>query len=71
LIALDLEGLGLAGDHAETICARINQQGLVKAELSVLQHAETMRLLTRRGMEGRRDELTGAIAPLYQSQRNL
>ncbi len=49
-IALDLEGLGLAGDHAETICARIDQQGLINAELSDLQRAETTRLLARRGM---------------------
>lgn len=51
-IALDLEGLSLAGDHAETICARINQQGLVKAELPDLQHAKTMRLLMRRCIGG-------------------
>ena len=56
-IALNLEGLSLAGDHAETICARINQQGLGKAELPDLQHAKTMRLLMRRCIGGEETNL--------------
>ena len=48
-IALDLETLGMAGDHAEQLCEFVKRQGLHKAELSDLQRAEAMRLLARRG----------------------
>lgn len=49
-LALDLEELGLPGDTAERLCARVAAEGLAGAELSDLQRAEARRLLARRGV---------------------
>ncbi len=49
-IACDLEALGVQGDTAQGLCDTIDRNGLVQAELSDLQRAETMRLLARRGI---------------------
>ena len=49
-ICLDLEDLGMAGTHGETLCNWASGQGLVAAELSDLQRAEAQRLLARRGV---------------------
>lgn len=48
-LALDLEALGMAGEHAEQICNFVTVHELHKAELSDLQRAVAMRLLSRRG----------------------
>lgn len=48
-IALDLEDMGLPGDVAGSMAARVARDGLVQAELSDLQRAEARRLLARRG----------------------
>lgn len=53
-ICLDLEDLGLPGNHGEALCAWAAKQGLPEAELSDLQRAEAERLLARRGV-GQRD----------------
>ncbi|SIS87822.1 hypothetical protein SAMN05421759_10545 [Roseivivax lentus] len=49
-IALDLEDLGLPGQTAEALCARVADEGLPEAELSDLQRLEARRLLARRGI---------------------
>jgi hypothetical protein len=54
-LAIDLEDLGMAGDRAESLCARAAREGLVDAELSDLQRAEARRLLARRGVTGPAD----------------
>ena len=50
-MCLDLEDLGMPGDKGAKMCRWIAEQGLVDAELSDLQRAETQRLLARRGVE--------------------
>ncbi len=49
-IALDLEDMGLPGDHAARMAETVARQGLAQAELSDLQRAEARRLLARRGL---------------------
>lgn len=49
-ICLDLEDLGMDGDHGEALCAWAHQAGLADAELSDLQRAEACRLQMRRGV---------------------
>lgn len=49
-IGLDLEDLGMTGNHMERVCAWVGAQGLVEAELSDLQRGEARRLLARRGV---------------------
>lgn len=54
-LALDLEDLGMPGDHAERMVAFAARHGLHEAELSDLQRAEARRLLERRGVVALRD----------------
>jgi hypothetical protein len=49
-IALDLEDLGMPGQHANRMCDWARRMDLPGAELSDLQRAEAQRLLARRGM---------------------
>ncbi|MAM24259.1 MAG: hypothetical protein CML55_02605 [Rhodobacteraceae bacterium] len=49
-ICLDLEDLGMGGDHGSALCARVVAGGASFAELSDLQRAEAGRLLARRGV---------------------
>lgn len=47
-LCLDLEDLGIEGDHGEAISQWVASRGLAQAELSDLQRAEAERLLSRR-----------------------
>lgn len=49
-ICLDLEDIGMAGDHGAYLCKWAADAGLADAELSDLQRAEARRLLMRRGV---------------------
>ena len=49
-ITLDLEDLGMPGDHGERLVAWAQDQDLPRAELSDLQRMEAMRLMVRRGL---------------------
>lgn len=49
-LCLDLEDLGMPGNHGEALCAWAHRKGLAEAELSDLQRAEARRLLARRGV---------------------
>ncbi|SFD73224.1 hypothetical protein SAMN04488523_102214 [Sulfitobacter brevis] len=51
-ICLDLEDLGMPGQNGEMLCNHVAAAGLVQAEVSDLQRAETRRLLARRGIGG-------------------
>jgi hypothetical protein len=50
-LALDLEDLGMPGDHAQRMVDFAAAEGLAGAELSDLQRAEARRLMTRRGVD--------------------
>lgn len=50
-MCLDLEDLGMAGGKGEILCEWVKSQGLVLAELSDLQRAESRRLLARRAIQ--------------------
>ncbi|MDD9742566.1 MULTISPECIES: DUF6902 family protein [Marinovum] len=50
-LTLDLEALGMPGDHAESMCAWALRQDLVGGETSDIQRAEAFRLMQRRGMD--------------------
>ncbi|WP_050930035.1 DUF6902 family protein [Aestuariivita boseongensis] len=50
-ITLDLEDLGLPGNHGEALVNWAADQGLAQAELSDLQRAEARRLMQRRGRD--------------------
>lgn len=49
-ICLDLEDIGMAGDHGAYLCKWADDAGLADAELSDLQRAEARRLLNRRNV---------------------
>lgn len=49
-ICLDLEDIGMAGDHGTYLCKWAHDAGLADAELSDLQRAEARRLLNRRNV---------------------
>ncbi len=50
-ITLDLEDLGMPGDHGATLVDWAARAGLAEAELSDLQRAEARRLMLRRGVD--------------------
>ncbi|SHH14693.1 DUF6902 family protein [Marivita hallyeonensis] len=49
-ITLDLEDLGMPGDHAERLIRWVADKDLPQSELSDLQRFEAVRLMTRRGV---------------------
>ncbi|MFK7745662.1 MAG: hypothetical protein AB8B47_11455 [Roseobacter sp.] len=57
-ICLDLEDLGYDGDKGKHLCAMVERNNFVAAELSDLQRAETQRLLRRRGIVTADEELS-------------
>ncbi len=47
-LCLDLEDLGMPGQHGDALCAQVKAAGFAEAELSDLQRAEARRLMARR-----------------------
>lgn len=55
-LTLDLEALGMPGDHAESMCAWALRQDLAGGETSDIQRLEAYRLMQRRGMDPLADQ---------------